>query len=305
METQQCRTVALWLGAVAIAACSSSSGVTGSTDGLTGSDSGPGGGLPDVAKVPDVPKLPDVPKVDVAKPDGTAPDVTKPDSGVDIAKPDAGLPDTAQPDTSDVSTPDVPPDVPTDAQVTSCSATQNFCASIDTLQQCDPSTGEFKAVPCTDAQCASQGKGVSVGCVTSVDTGGAECGCDTGNLCNGIETICVNKSQVSLCNPDTGVKTVQTCGDAACQQSGQGVSIGCGISNLGIPACLCSGGSTGGGCTTADESCQGNTLHFCDPISGEMQTFVCTDAECAAAGFQSLLGCMKDQDGIFNCLCNP
>jgi hypothetical protein len=337
MDTRFSRTVAVCLVAGWMAACSSSGGVTG---GPTGGDTT--GALPDLPKPVDVLKPVDIPKVDLNLADLPKPDVPKPDvQVVDVAKPDVAL-----------------PDVPGQ-----CTAAKNFCIDASTLQQCDPSTGGFSTVACTDAACSGAGQGTSIGCgpdssgiaacrcsgkptgCTAADThcnfttslaqcnlqtgqiatiectdgqcasvgqgkslgcvtefgGVAKCSCEGPSSCT---TKCLNPGTLAICNPSTGQNFELSCTDQACQSAGKGVSTGCGTGADGGIGCQCSGGGPGN-CTSASEFCDGNTLHFCDPVSGEMQTFPCTQADCTGAGLGTLIGCAKDQDGIFNCLCNP
>lgn len=57
-------------------------------------------------------------------------------------------------------------------------------------------------------------------------------------------------------------------------------------------------------CTTAQNACVGNTLSYCDTKTSRMASVACTDPYCQLYNFGSAIGCLKDDRGIFQCICN-
>ena len=274
---------------LALAAALSVTAACGSTvAGPSGGD-GQGGGVKDVKAV-DVAKV-DVANVDVAKVDvAKVPDVAKPDVGK-VA--DALAPDVAKPDVGQVLDVTVGPDA---------GCTKSFCANANVLQRCEPQSGTFTTVACDEAACVQIGQANALGCGIGAD-GTIGCLCSgQPSGCKAADGFCDFGGNAHICNAQSGQLEVATCNETNCANKGLGKSLGC-VTSLDTGAVTCECESIVTFCKLEDEKCQGNTLIYCDPDSGKLQTLECTNALCAEFGMGPLIGCQLDSTGLLNCIC--
>lgn len=143
------------------------------------------------------------------------------------------------------------------------------CDAGENNTTCPKDCGQL--VPCVQAQCGL----AALSCQNST-------GCQDYLLCRalcGTNTACAAKCQASALPADLATfQALQHCVGAVC-----------------LPEAAT--------CTQNDNTCNGTTLSACAADTGKLVTSTCSDQACAGLGAGPLIGCQKNQAGVFGCVC--
>lgn len=171
----------------------------------------------------------------------------------------------------------------------SCTSSDNYCSG-NTFHYC--SNGSMTSKTCSDSDCHSEGFGDLIACKKHSE-GFYDCICESG--CTSSDNYCSGNT-LHYCS--NGTMKSQQCSDSHCHASGYGDLIDCKKNSNGNYTCLCESSSS---CTSSDNYCSGNTLHYCS--NGSMKSKTCSDSSCHSSGYGDLIGCKKNSDGIYKCVC--
>lgn len=202
-----------------------------------------------------------------------------------------------------------------DSTSSGCSPGESQCKG-NSLEFCDPATGQRKLLSCTDTACQQDGFKGSLGCGLNAK-GAFDCLCQP---CTPADNVCLNAGQVQTCNLATGRLSVaacptgQSCAAGQCKAAGCTPSCSSGACGPGSDGCggtcscaageQCVGGTCQKTCTKSDSACQGDVLFKCES-DGLVAKYTCSQSNCVAAGYIGYSKCGLSSLGEPTCLCTP
>ena len=197
---------------------------------------------------------------------------------------------------------------------TTCTVADDHCDG-DQVVYCDVTTGKIDQYGCSNLACQQAGYKSYAGCGMS-SSGLIDCLCET---CTSADNKCLGTSSAQVCDSATGKLSITTCASGKNCVNGKCVTATC------VPSCKpgvcgpqtdgcggscscpsgeqCNSGVCKKPCTAADQSCTGNTLHYCGP-DGNLVDKQCSDASCQLVGYPSYSNCGANPGQNATCLCN-